>query len=148
MRGIVVVLNRYPVLRDLSCTEDLRDCSKRPKLSPQANVVSPNNAGSKVVSLERKIDNLAKFAQMQEMLVNNLQAKCNFLEDRLKKDKCVSAKEASDNNVALLRTFFDLKAPSSVKTGVETIEEMKGLLQEFSDEKTDSVLLVRQVRGG
>jgi hypothetical protein len=116
-------------------------------MSSQVNVVSFNNANSRVIALERKIDSLTQFARAQEALICNLQAKCSFLENCLKKDKPMSVKETSDNNVALLRTFFDLK-PVSVKEGVEPLEEMKGLLKEFSDKKTDSVSIVRQVRGG
>jgi hypothetical protein len=116
-------------------------------MSSQVNAVSFNTAGYRVIALERKIDSLTQFAKAQEALICNLQAKCNFLENCLKKDKPTSVKEASDNNVALLRTFFDLK-PASVTAGVEPLEELKGLLKEFSDKKTDSVTLVRQVRGG
>jgi hypothetical protein len=69
------------------------------------------------------------------------------LEDCLKKDKPLLAKEISDNNVALLRKFFDLES-EPVKTPVDPLEEMKGMLKIFSDNKTDSVSLIRQVRGG
>jgi hypothetical protein len=142
-----MVLNRHPVLRDFYYTEDLRDGPRKHKLLQQTNMGSFNNAGYRVIALERKIDNLIHLNRAQETLICNLQAKCNFLENCLKKTKPVSFKEDSDNNVALLRTFFDLK-PAAVKEDVEPLEEMKGLLKEFSDNKADSVALVRQVRGG
>ena len=149
MKGIVMVLSRHPVLRDIHHfnSDDLRDCPRRHRMSQQVNSTSFNNAGSKVITLERKIDNLTQFTRTQESLIQSLQAKCNFLEDCLKTDKSGSVKEISDNTVALLRTFFDLKS-LPVKENVEPLEEMKGLLKEFSDPKKDSVALVRQVRGG
>lgn len=143
-----MVLSRHPVLRDLHyfASDDLRDCPRRYRMSQPVNSISFNNAGSKVIALERKIDNLTQFTRTQEALIQSLQAKCNFLEDCLKTDKSGSVKEISDNTVTLLRTFFDLK-PLSVNENVEPLEEMKGLLKEFSDTKRDSVALVRQVRG-
>ncbi|MCL2641994.1 MAG: hypothetical protein FWD52_00540 [Candidatus Bathyarchaeota archaeon] len=163
-----MVLNRHPpILKDIHNqnnnnsgggssnspqpplhVEGLKGALQRHKTSPQTSGSSFNNARSKVVVLEQKVDNLNHVAQMQKMLIHGLQTKCTFLEDCLKKDKTLAFKEDSDNNITLLRAFFDLKQTSPIPADSEPLEGLKGLIKDFSDKKTDSVDLIRQVRGG
>jgi len=112
-----------------------------------------DTSGYRIADLKRQNMLLTQIFNAQESYVHDLRlelaslrSEVATLKSSIKKDKqLMELKLNSANNVDLLRMLFALNQP--LKVDSDPLSSLRGLIKNFSDEKMDSVELIRQIRG-
>ena len=144
----MVVISAREILKgDRQIEKELSEAKLR-RFMARASLLRGQVTPPEFSALKEEVQRMEQILSLHHTTISDHEKRIVFLEAQSKKIEYVNnLRVISDNNVKLVRGLLNLPEITARRTDENVLAEMKGMLEEYSDEETDSVELLRSMRG-